>query len=125
MSKSQFIRSRLTNNVIVQESNGESALSFWEKEITDNAIYIIDEPENSLSAENQIKLKQFIEESARFYNCQFIMATHSPFFLNLAGARIYDLDASPACVKKWNELDNVKTYFKFFMENKDDFEKNE
>ena len=121
MSKSQFIRSRLTNNVIVQESNGESALSFWEKEITDNAIYIIDEPENSLSAENQIKLKTFIEESARFYNCQFIMATHSPFFLNLTGAKIYDLDSYPVEVKIWNELDNVKTYYKFFKDNEDDF----
>ena len=122
MSKSQFIRSRLTNNVIVQESNGESALSFWEKEITDNAIYIIDEPENSLSAENQIKLKTFIEESARFYNCQFIMATHSPFFLNLTGARIYDLDETPVDIKKWWQLENPRTYFDFFEKHKHLFE---
>ena len=121
MSKSQYIRSRLTNNVIVQESNGESALSFWEKEITDNAVYIIDEPENSLSAENQLKLKQFIEESVRFYNCQFIIATHSPFFLNLCSAKIYDLDSYPVKEKKWNELDNVKTYYKFFKENEKEF----
>ena len=122
MSKSQYIRSRLTNNVIVQESNGESALSFWEREIKDNAIYIIDEPENSLSAENQIKLKKFIEESARFYNCQFIIATHSPFLLSLYGARVYDLDESPVNVKKWTELKNVRTYYDFFKDNKDEFE---
>lgn len=123
MSKSQYIRSRLTNNVIVQESNGESALSFWEREITDNSIYIIDEPENSLSAENQIKLKTFIEESARFYNCQFIIATHSPFLLNLYGAKIYDLDECPVKTKRWTELKNVRTYYEFFRDNKDEFEK--
>jgi hypothetical protein len=49
------------------------------------------------------------------------MATHSPFFLNLTGARIYDLDSYPVEVKKWNELDNVKTYYKFFKDNEDDF----
>ena len=123
MTKSQYIRSRLTNNVIVQESNGESALSFWEREIQDNSIYIIDEPENSLSAENQMKLKTFIEESARFYNCQFIIATHSPFLLNLHGARIYDLDECPVDVKNWTELKNVRAYYEFFKENKDEFEK--
>ena len=29
------------------------------------------------------KLKKFIEDSVRFYNCQFIISTHSPFLLNL------------------------------------------
>ena len=29
-----------------------------------------------------ISTKQFIEESARFYNCQFIISTHSPFLLD-------------------------------------------
>ena len=31
-------------------------------------IYILDEPENSLSAENQISLMKFMEDSVRFYN---------------------------------------------------------
>ena len=123
MSKSQYIRSRLTNNVIVQESNGESALSFWEREITDNSIYIIDEPENSLSAENQIKLKTFIEESARFYNCQFIISTHSPFLLALKDATVYDLDSHPVRRKRWTELENVRTYFDFFKVHEGELER--
>jgi predicted ATPase len=119
---SSYIRERLTNNNIVEQSNGESALMFWEKEIKENAIYILDEPENSLSAENQLKLKKFLEDSARFFNCQFIISTHSPFILSLKDAKIYDLDSNPITNKKWTELDNIKTYYNFFKENEDKFE---
>lgn len=118
---SSFIRNRLVNNNIIEQSNGESALMYWQKEITENSIYILDEPENSLSAENQIKLKHFIEESARFYNCQFIISTHSPFLLSLKFAKIYDLDSLPVTTKKWTDLTNVITYYNFFKEHEEEF----
>lgn len=118
---SKYIRTQLTNNNIVEQSNGQSALMFWEQEIKENSIYILDEPENSLSAENQLKLKQFIEDSARFYNCQFIISTHSPFLLNLLEAKIYDLDSYPVKTKKWTELDAIKIYHDFFKEHDSEF----
>ena len=121
-SMSRYIRDRLGNNNIQEQSNGESALLFWEREIKEDSIYILDEPENSLSAENQIKLKQFIEDSARFYNCQFIISTHSPFLLNLLEAKIYDLDSVPVETKKWTELSNIKIYHEFFKEHEREFE---
>ena len=121
---SNYVRQRLINNTIIENSNGETALQFWEKEITENSLYLLDEPENSLSPENQLKLKQFIEESVRFYNCQFIISTHSPFLLNLYDAYIYDLDAIPVVNKKWNELDNVKIYYNFFKEHEKEFKNN-
>ncbi len=120
---SAFIRERLTNNNIIEQSNGESALMFWEKEIGENSLYILDEPENSLSAENQIKLKKFIEASARFYNCQFIISTHSPFILSIKDAKIYDLDENPVVIKKWVDLENVRKYYDFFKEHSSEFEK--
>lgn len=120
-SMSSYVRNKLMNNNIVEQSNGESALMYWQKEIGENSLYILDEPENSLSAENQIKLKQFIEESVRFYNCQFIISTHSPFLLGLNYARIYNLDTIPASVTKWNELPNVLTYYNFFKDKEDEF----
>ena len=119
---SKYVRERLGNNNIQEQSNGESALMFWEKEIKDNSIYILDEPENSLSPLNQLKLKQFIEESARFFNCQFIISTHSPFLLDLIEAKIYDLDSTPVVTKKWNELENVKIYHDFFKERNNQFD---
>ncbi|MGM9858312.1 MAG: AAA family ATPase [Bacilli bacterium] len=119
---SKFVRKRIGKNNIISQSNGETALSFWEEEITENAIYLLDEPENSLSAVNQLKLKQFIEDSARFYNCQFFISTHSPFLLSMKNVTIYDLDSVPCCTKNWNELDNMKVYYDFFKKNKDLFE---
>ena len=121
MTASKYVRTRLRNNTLNQESNGETALDFWQREIEEDSLYIIDEPENSLSAENQLKLKTFIEESARFYNCQFIIATHSPFLLSLKDAKIYDLDSNPVSVKKWTELDNVRVYNDFFKKHSDEF----
>ena len=123
-SLSQYVRERLGNNNIIEQSNGESALLFWEREITENGIYILDEPENSLSAENQLKLKKYIEDSVRFYNCQFIISTHSPFLLNLHSAKIYDLDSVPVDVKKWTQLPNVRLYYNFFKEKDEDFKNN-
>ncbi len=120
-SMSRYVRERLGNNNIQEQSNGESALMFWEREIKEDSIYILDEPENSLSAENQIKLKKFIEDSARFYNCQFIISTHSPFLLNLLEAKIYDLDSIPVETKKWTELENIKLYHDFFKEHESEF----
>lgn len=122
MTKSKYIRSRLTNNTIVLQSNGESALEFWEQEIKENAIYFLDEPENSLSAENQLKLARFIEESARFYNCQFVISTHSPFILSIKDALVYDLDEVPVKTKKWSDLKNIRIYYEFFKDNKGSFE---
>lgn len=121
-SVNKYVRSRLSNINLQEHSNGESALFFWEREIKEDSIYILDEPENSLSAENQLKLKQFIEESVRFYNCQFIISTHSPFLLSLMDAKIYDLDSRPCVTRRWTELPNVKLYYDFFNERKDEFE---
>lgn len=122
-SMSRFVRERLGNNNIIRHSNGEEALLFWEREIKENSIYILDEPENSLSAENQLKLKKFIEESIRFYNCQFIISTHSPFLLKLMDARIYNLDEYPVSTKNWEELPNVQIYYNFFKEYEKEFDK--
>lgn len=121
MTQSKYIRSRLHNNNIVQHSNGESALEFWQREIGESSLYLLDEPENSLSPASQIKLKQFIEESVRFYDCQFIISTHSPFLLALNEARIYDLDQGGK-ITRWQDLENVRTYYEFFKEKSSQFE---
>ncbi len=123
MTVSKYIRSRLSNNTILQYSNGETALDFWQSEIKENGLYLLDEPENSLSAENQLKLKKYIEESARFFNCQFIISTHSPFLLSLKGAKIYDLDKNPVDTSRFEDLPNVRITYEFFKEHEKLFEK--
>lgn len=120
-TKSQYTRERLMKNP-KEYSNGESALRYFTEEIEDHALYLLDEPENSLSAKFQLELAQFIEDSARFYHCQFIIATHSPFLLALPFAKIYDLDVTPPRIKVWTDLANVKIYRDFFKGHEGDFE---
>jgi len=64
---------------------------------------------------------KFIEDSARFFGCQFIISTHSPFLLSLKEAKIYDLDSEPVEVKKWTQLENVRTFYAFFKQHEDKF----
>lgn len=122
MTLSSYVRDRLRVNNMMEQSNGESALMFFENEIKENSIYLLDEPENSLSASSQIKLAKFLEDSARFFNCQFIISTHSPFLLALKGAKIYDLDSVPCTTRKWTELENAKIYHQFFNEHAKEFD---
>lgn len=110
---SKYVRNNLMDNVRLY-SNGESAYRYFIEKITENGLYILDEPENSLSPKRQMELMDFIEDSARFFGCQFIISTHSPFLLAIKGAKIYDLDENPVCVKKWTDLENVRTYYEFF-----------
>ena len=77
-SQSRFLKENLMRN-IQERSNSESALSYFVDSIQENALYLLDEPENSLSPQNQLQLKYFIEDSARNYGCQFVISTHSPF----------------------------------------------
>lgn len=120
ISQSQFLRSRLVRN-FQERSNGESSLSLFVDAIADDALYLLDEPENSLSPSNQLDLKYFIEDCVRYHNCQFIISTHSPFLLSLKGAKVYDIDAYPIKTAKWTELECVKVYYEFFKENTDKF----
>ena len=120
-SQSQYVREKLMRNVDMQ-SNGETAMKYYVERITDNALYLIDEPENSLSAARQKELTEFFSESARFFGCQFVIATHSPFFLAIKGAKIYNLDSYPAKVCRWTELENVRTYYDFFKEHENEFD---
>jgi len=115
-SQSSFIRKNLIRNVR-ERSNGESALAYFVDSIKDDTLYLLDEPENSLSAANQLQLKYFIEDCVRNHGCQFIISTHSPFLLSLEHASVYDIDATPPERKSWFELDTVKTYYEFFKGN--------
>lgn len=120
-TKSKYIRKNLKDNVR-EHSNGESAFLYFGNKIKEHALYLLDEPENSLSPEKQKELLRFLEDSARFFQCQFVIATHSPFLLSMKGAKIYDFDEDPVDVKKWTRLGSVRQYYEFFKEHKDEFE---
>lgn len=120
-TQSKFIRNQLIEN-IREHSNGENAFLYFMEKIEENGLYLLDEPENSLSPERQLELVKFIEDSVRFFGCQFIISTHSPFLLAMRDAKIYDLDENPVKPKPWTSLKNVQIYHNFFEEHRKDFE---
>ena len=119
-SGSRYVRDRLMKDV-PGKSNGENAFLYFTREIQEEGLYLLDEPENSLSPVKQQELVQFLENAVRFFGCQFVISTHSPFLLSMKGARIYDLDEDPVDVKKWTQLENVRAYYQFFKEHEDEF----
>ena len=120
VTQSEFVRRR--TSFLKEFSNGENVLRYFDSELENNGLYLLDEPENSLSPKFQIDLLKLIMECSRYCDCQFIIATHSPFILSIPGAKIYNLDMNPVEVCKWTELENVKIYYDFFKRHENDFE---
>lgn len=112
-SFSQYLTSKL-GRIERGFSNGENSMMYLAEEIKQAGLYLLDEPENSMSCKFQKQLAEIIEYSAVHCNSQFIIATHSPFLLAIPDAKIYNLDADPVCVSKFWELDNMVDYYYLF-----------
>ena len=117
---SHYVRDRVMKD-IPGRSNGESAFLYFTREIQEGGLYLLDEPENSLSARLQLELARFLEDSARFYRCQFVISTHSPFLLALRGAKIYDLDQDPVEPCRWTQVPSVRTFYEFFRSRREEY----
>lgn len=119
-TQSKYVRNNLMDNVR-EHSNGESAWLYFTEKIKENGLYLLDEPENSLSPLRQQELVKYLEDSARFFGCQFIISTHSPFLLAMRDVKIYDMDEEVVDVKRWTELDGIRAYFDFFKRHEGEF----
>ena len=119
---SKFVKERLSKSVDMY-SNGETAIRYFTEHIDRDAIYLLDEPENSLSIPFQLDLAKYISDSAKYFGCQFIISTHSPILLSIDDAQIYDLDSYPVATRDWTELENVRKYYEFFKEREWQFER--
>ena len=87
------------------------------------------EKNNSLALEisamvNEVKSKlaKEINNMARWFQCQFIIATHSPFMLGTLDAKIYNLDSKEYAIMKWSDLENMRYFYNFFKEHEKEFE---
>ena len=121
LTGSRFVRENVIDET-PERSNGESAFLYFTEHVKEGTLCLLDEPENSMAVGFQLQLAQFLEDSARFFGCQLLIATHSPFLLSMRGARVYDLDARPAAVRPWTALENVRRYYAFFRAHRAEFE---
>ena len=97
-------------------------MQILEDNIDADSLYLLDEPEVSLSPQNQVKLAEKINEMSKYLGVQFIIATHSPFMLGILNAKIYNLDTNDFKIQKWSELENVRYFYDFFKNKQNEFE---
>ena len=122
MTHSQYVNKWLEKN-IKGKSNGETAMKYFAENVNEPGLYLLDEPENSLSASYQRQLSEYLFDSARFFGAQLIISTHSPFMLSMPNALIYNLDAQKDFVTDdWTKLDGMKEYYKLFSKYAEEFE---
>lgn len=122
--ESYAMQQQMERRMFAQEkySNGETAMQIFEDYLAPDGLYFLDEPEASLSAENQVKLAALINEASRLLGCQFIIATHSPFLLGSLEATIYNLDLEGIQKSRWTQLETVKFYEQFFAQRSNEFQ---
>ena len=118
---SRFIENE-SGKSLRERSNGESALMYFQGKIEMDTLCLLDEPENSLSPENQLILADFLAESVRYCGNQLVISTHSPFLLALPGAKIINLDDHSRVADSWTELKNPRVYYDFFKKHAHEFE---
>lgn len=120
LSASELVRRHADANERTY-SNGENGYRYFTDAIQPGGLYLLDEPENSLSVQLQMELAEYLAGMARFYDCQFIISSHSPFMLAIPFAKVYDMDSYPVSVRRWTEIPSVLAYHDFFKVHEDEF----
>ena len=64
----------------------------------------------------QQALADYIKVMTQELDCQFIIASHSPFFIGIEGAAVYDLDSHIIEPCDWRELESIQVYREFFRQ---------
>lgn len=100
-------------NSLLNQSHGESIISYFQARYRIKGLYFMDEPETALSPRNQIKLLKVLKEMSREGQAQFIIASHSPILLAYKGAVIYNFDNAPVSRVNYEDTEQFRIYNKF------------
>ena len=101
---------------LMNQSHGESLLSYFSSRYAIRGLYLLDEPETALSPGSQVELVRIIKETADRGDAQFIIATHSPILLACPGATIYSFDNAPPEVIEYEDTEYYKVYKEFLRD---------
>ena len=88
-------------------SHGESFLDLFQRQLRDNGLHLLDEPETPLSPQRQLALLALIRDTAAAGG-QFVIATHSPILMVCPGARILLFDDGTIRPMAWEDVPNVR-----------------
>lgn len=87
-------------------SHGEGYLELFRTRLVPNGLYILDEPELSLSPMRQLSLISLMKEMI-LEGCQFILITHSPILMAFEDAVIYDFSTSVVKPVEYESIEHV------------------
>ncbi len=99
---------------LLVQSHGQSHLAFFTHRFRIEGLYLLDEPENALSPKSQLLFLDLLQKFAKSGVSQFILATHSPLLLSLAGAIIYCFDRLPLKPIGYEDTEHFQVYKRFF-----------
>jgi len=105
---------------LLNQSHGQSLMSFFKSRYKLKGLYLLDEPETALSPKSQLELLKLLQEMSGLGHAQFIIATHSPILLACPESVIYSFDHSPVKIIRYEDTEHYQVY-KNFMENPDKY----
>jgi predicted ATPase len=108
------------NGKLEEKSHGEGFLQILSMRIHGNGVYVLDEPEASLSPMKQLSLISLLMQSASNTDAQFIIATHSPVLMGIPNSTIYYLNDKGIEETAYEDTEHYQIY-KSFLENRDRF----
>ncbi len=99
----------------LRASHGEGFLSFFEERLSEQGLYILDEPESALSPAKQFQFLKLLRQMQRANNCQVIMATHSPILMALPDADLWQVERYGFRSTELTETAHFKIYREFIQ----------
>lgn len=101
-------------------SHGESFINLVKNRFYEKGLYILDEPEASLSPERQMSLLVLINDLVK-KGSQFIIATHSPILISYREGVILNLNDNFKKVKY--EDTDIYNLYKMYLDNNEEMQK--
>lgn len=108
------------NGRMEEKSHGEGFLQILTTRIHGNGVYVLDEPEASLSPMKQLALVSLLMQSVKTTDAQFIVATHSPIIMGIPGSTIYYLGDNGPEIQAYEDTEHYQVY-KSFLDNRERF----
>jgi predicted ATPase len=99
---------------LLVQSHGQSYMSFFVNRFRIRGLYLLDEPENALSAITLFEFLELLADLSRLGESQFLIATHSPILMSLRGSEIFSFDKLPLAEIPYIETRHFKLYKAFF-----------
>ena len=99
---------------LTEKSHGQCNMAFFESRFRVPGLYLLDEPESALSPRRQLELRRILSEASARGDAQFVVATHSPILLSLAGSRILSFDSGPIAEVAYQDTDSYRLHREFF-----------